>query len=294
MEQAYHRKQQSDFPEITERFIDLEKVFRSKSPRLAKLIPGFFFTYLRKVIHEKEMNHFIYISRDLWGLQFVNAALEMFRIETIVINQNNIPASGRYVIAANHPLGGMEGMALMQVAGKVRQDIVFPVNDLLMNIPNLCELFIPINKHGSNAENIRLFNDTFASDVFILYFPAGLVSRKQSGQIRDLEWKKTFLTKAVAYKRDIIPVHIAGRNSDFFYNLSNLRKRLGIKANIEMLYLVDEMYNLKDKKIRITFGQPIPYQVFDKRKNDLEWAATIKEHVYQLENEPDKKFIYSI
>jgi putative hemolysin len=236
------------------------------------------------------MNDFIYRNRDYWGLDYAAAILRDFRITTEVTKNRYFPPEGRYLVASNHPLGGMDGIALIHEAGKVRRDIVFPVNDLLMNLPNLYELFIPINKHGSNAENINLFNEAFASEILILYFPAGLVSRKNRGSIRDVEWKKTFLTKAKAYNRDIIPVYISGRNSNFFYNLANLRKKLGIKANIEMLFLVNEMYKFKDKKISITFGKPIPIGKFDSSKSDHEWAALLREHVYKLALDPDLEF----
>lgn len=255
-----------------------------------KMIPGFVFAYLRRVIHQEEVNAALYEFRELYGLDFVNAILNRFGVIVETIGQDTLPAKGRYLIASNHPLGGLDGMALMREIGKVRTDFLFPVNDLLMNLPNLRELFIPINKHGSNSDNIRLFNETFASDTLLLYFPAGLVSRKQNGKIIDLEWKKTFISKAIQYKRDIIPVHISGRNTDFFYNLANCRKMLGIKSNIEMLYLVDEMFRQKDKIIRITFGRPIPVRVFDKRYSHAQWANLLKEHVYDLEVSPESSF----
>jgi putative hemolysin len=238
------------------------------------------------------LNDFIYTNKDNWGLDYVQAILEGFQITTRVINPPVLNPEGRFLIASNHPLGGMDGIALLHEAGKLKKDIIFPVNDLLMNLPNLYELFIPINKHGSNADNIRIFNETFSSGMLILYFPAGLVSRKSSGIIKDIEWKKTFLTKAKASGRDIIPVFISGRNTNFFYNMANFRKKLGIKANIEMLFLVDEMYKFKNKEIPITFGKPIPISVFDKNKTDQQWAALLREHVYKLENNPDQDFIF--
>lgn len=276
--------------EITKNFIDIEKVFSEKNPKLAGLIPGFIFSYLKRVIHQEEINDTIYTHRDKFGLAFLNEILDRFGVEVVTIGLENVSEKGRYLLASNHPLGGLDGMALMREIGKVRKDFLFPVNDLLMNLPNLKELFIPINKHGSNAENIRIFNETFASDHLLLYFPAGLVSRKQNGKIVDLEWKKTFLSKAIRYKRDIIPVFIDGRNSNFFYNLSNLRKKLGIKANIEMLYLVDEMYKQKDKTITIIFGKPIPYTVFDKRHSYGEWADILKQYVYAMGKDKDIDF----
>jgi putative hemolysin len=188
------------------------------------------------------------------------------------------------LIVSNHPLGGLDGMVLMHVIGKARPEIVFPVNDFLLFLPPLQPLFIPINKHGRNAENLALFDQTFASDKAILYFPAGLVSRKQKGgEIKDLEWKKTFITKSKKFQRDVLPVYISGKNSNFFYNLARFRRKLGIGANIEMLYLVDEMFRQKDKIIRVTFGEIIPYTTFDKSKTDTEWAAWVRDIVYGLE-----------
>jgi putative hemolysin len=185
----------------------------------------------------------------------------------------------------------------MREVAKIRTDFLFPVNDILMNLPNLKELFIPLNKHGSNAENVKIFNDSLESDNLILFFPAGLVSRKSKNGIVDLEWKKTFITKAVKFQRDIVPVHISGQNTGFFYNLANLRKKLNIKSNIEMLFLVDEMYKQKEKKITITFGKPIPVGVFDKRFAQSEWAEIVKNFVYQIgtgQKMVDENFDYLI
>ena len=284
------QKSRADFPEITEEFFNIRKIFTSKNARLAGILPVFFFSFLERIIHQDKMNAFIYENRNKWGLDFVEAILNYFKVSVQVINENNIPKEGRYLVVSNHPLGGMDGLALMDQIGRYRQDIIFPVNDLLMNIPNLYELFIPVNKHGSNAENLKIFNDTFASDTAILYFPAGLVSRMKRGVIKDLEWKKTFLSRAKAYERDIIPVHIEGRNSNFFYNLANLRKSLGIKANIEMLFLVNEMFKLKIKKLPITFGPVIPYSKFDRSKNDRQWAAELRDYVYTLGKDPKALF----
>ncbi len=274
----------------TEKLIDIEAVFRQKNPKLFKAIPGFVFSYLKRVIHQDQINTFIQHSKHLYGLDFVDAAIAEFNPTVILNGLGNIPLNDRIIVASNHPLGGLDGIALMQAVGKARPDISFPVNDILLYLDNLKPLFIPINKHGSNAENIRILNDTFAGDNVICYFPFGLVSRKKGGKIYDLEWKKTFLSKAKKYKRDIVPTHIAGRNSNFFYRLSNLRKQLGIKANIEMLYLVDEFFKQYNKEIIITFGQPIDYKVFDKSKSDLEWATQLRNFVYKLGKNPKENF----
>jgi putative hemolysin len=262
--------------------IDVEAVIASKSKNLARFIPGFLVNYLKRTIHQDEINAAITGNQDKLGLPFIDEMLKIFGVNVKTSGIENLDRNGRYIIAANHPLGGLDGMALMKVAGAVNPNIVFPVNDLLMNLPNLTPMFIPVNKHGSNIQNVRVMDETFASDKWMLYFPAGLCSRKQKGKILDLQWKKTFITKARQHQRDIIPTHIDGRNSDFFYNLANIRKFLRIRANIEMLYLPDEMFNQRTKGMVITFGKPVPWQTFDKRFSDGVWADLMKEHVYEI------------
>ena len=219
--------------EIPERLIDIEALFASKNQKLLRFIPKFILSYLKRITHQEEINGYIWRNRDKIGLPFVDAILKEFGVKIEVIDKRTIcdQLSGRLIVASNHPLGGLDGMALMSVLGKIRPDIVFPVNDLLMNVPGLRPLFIPINKHGRNTENAQLIDQSFASGKMILYFPAGLVSRKQringKMEIRDLEWKNTFIKKAKKYQRDIIPVYVAGRNSEWFYNLADGGKNWG-------------------------------------------------------------------
>jgi putative hemolysin len=273
-----------------EKRIDIESVIKEKNPYLAKVLPGFILRYLKRIIHQDEINDFLQKAGNKMGLEFVDEALKEFKPQITLVGLENLAASKRIVVASNHPLGGLDGLALMQAIGKVRKDIQFPVNDILLYIDNLKPLFVPINKHGSNAENIRIFNDTFLGEAVVSYFPFGLVSRKYKGIIRDLDWKKTFLSKAKKFHRDIVPTHISGRNSDFFYNLSNFRKKIGVKANIEMLYLVDEFYQQKNQQLKITFGKPIPWQLFDRRYNDMVWAEKMRGFVYFLEKNPEAVF----
>lgn len=271
-------------------FIDVANVIERKSPSLRKRLPGFVINYLRRIVHENELNEFLALYGHLEGIPFIEGALSFMNTTVHVQGLEHIPEKGKVIVASNHPLGGLDGLALMMTVAKRRNELVFPVNDILMNVKNLEPLFIPINKHGSNTENIQIINDTFASDKVICYFPAGLVSRKRKGIIKDLEWHPTFITKAKRFKRDIIPTHISGRNSNFFYNLANLRKLLRIKANIEMLYLVDEFHKQKNKSITITFGKPISYQVFDHRFTRQEWASKMHDFIYRLEDDPDAEF----
>ncbi|MGA3012691.1 MAG: 1-acyl-sn-glycerol-3-phosphate acyltransferase [Bacteroidales bacterium] len=280
--------------EITADFIDVKALFAAKNPRLLKIIPGFIFTLIKKIVHQDTFNGYIYKHRDKFGLPFVSSILKEFGANIVVMDSTGkifndadlstaIPSTNRFLIVSNHPLGGFDGLTLMHVVGQSRSDIIFPVNDLLMYIPGLKPLFIPINKHGKNTENVEIIHQTFASDKTILYFPAGLVSRKQKGgKILDPEWKKTFVTRAKRYHRDIIPVYISGRNTNFFYNLANLRKKLRIKSNIEMMLLPHEMLRQNNKTIRIVYGEPIPWTSLDHTHSDSEWVQIIKDKVYNL------------
>lgn len=270
--------------------INIRKVLKEKNPALYKMVPNFLIEYLRRIVHEESINNFLKRTEGHHGLEFIDDIMDEFKFSAKVVGMENIPAEGRYLVASNHPLGGLDGIALIQQLGKKREDILFPVNDILMHVAGLRDFFIPVNKHGSNADNIRILNDSFASDKAMLFFPAGLVSRKNKGIVADLEWKKTYITKCRKYERDIIPCHISGLNSKFFYRLANIRKKLGVKANIEMLYLVDEFYKQKNNRITITFGKPVSYQFFDKRKSDKEWASSMREHIYQLSVKPDMDF----
>ncbi len=270
-------------------FVDVDKLFRTKGKKLYPIIPKFIIKFIKRIIHENELNFVMSKYEDKNGLDFLNLILhEFFTVEIEVRNPENIPTHGRYIVASNHPLGGLDGMALMHEIGKKRKDFKFITNDILLELKNLKELFAPVNKHGrNNQESVKLLDELYQSDELVLIFPAGLVSRKQKGGIiKDLEWKKSFITRALRYKRDIIPVHIEGRNSSFFYNLAMWRKRLGIKLNIEMLYLPDEMFKQADKKMVITFGRPIPYTMFTHSKNNHQWAQWVKDYVYGMANQP--------
>lgn len=267
----------------TEKFIDVEKVIGGKSVRLLKVLPRFVIRYLKRIIHEDEINLILSQHGQKQGVEFIDAVLKLMEVTYRVEGIENISAEGRYLFASNHPLGGLDGIILIHLLGQKYPDVKFPVNDLLMHLAQLHSVFIPVNKHGAQlSENARLLEQAYASNTQILYFPAGLCSRKQKGQIEDLEWKKSFITKAVKHQRDIVPVFFSGRNSNFFYNLARMRGSLGIKANIEMLYLVDEMFKQKGKSITVRIGKPIPYQKFDSSRTPQIWATWVKKKVYEM------------
>ena len=264
--------------------IYIEQLFRSKNPGVAKMIPGFIYSYLKKVIHQDDINDFITRYGDRKGLDFSDAILEYLHVSYQVIGEANLPSpDGRYIFVSNHPLGGPDGIILISFLGTRYPELKFPVNALLLNLKNLNNIFLPVNKHGAQAKDaVSALEDAYASDCQMIMFPAGLVSRKQQGIIQDLEWQKSFVSKAIQHRRDIVPIFIDGRNSNFFYNLANFRKKIGLKANIEMLYLPDETFKQRNRTFTLYIGQPIEWESLDKSKKPIEWAQEIKRKVYLL------------
>lgn len=264
--------------------IDIKQVLRQKAPSAARKIPGFMVDYLIRTVHQDELNEILRRYHDKDGVAFMQELIGYFDLNLELVNEENIPAEGRYIFASNHPLGGLDGICLSAIiGGRFDGKIRYLVNDLLLYLSNLRSIFVPINKHGAQGKkNAELIEKAYASDNQIITFPAGLCSRKQNGKIQDTEWKKSFIQKAVEYRRDIVPVFFEGRNSNFFYRLANMRKALGIKMNYEMIYLPDEMFNSKHKTYSIHFGKPIPWQTFDSSRKPAEWAEWVKEIVYNL------------
>ncbi len=263
--------------------VNVRRIFHNKNPKMARMLPGFIYSYLEKIVHQDDINDFLARHGHKYGVDFARGVIEDFNISLEVKGEENIPVDKRCIFASNHPYGGFDGILLMEVMSRYYSEFRVLANDILMNIENLAPLFLPVNKHGrQGAQSASQLNDAYLSDIQIVTFPAGLVSRRISGQIVDLEWKKNFITKAVQYKRDVVPVHCTGRNSSFFYGLANFRKLIGIKANIEMLYLVDETWKHKNEKVTISFGKPIPYETFDHSKTPAKWARWVKEQAYAL------------
>lgn len=263
--------------------INIEEIVAQKSKSTAKRIPKFVFNYIKKIIHQDELNDFFGKYGDLKGVEFTDQVLEYLNIKYEIKGIENLPKAGRYIFASNHPLGGADGIMLISLLGK-KYDIKFPVNDVLLNVKSLDNVFLAINKHGKQGrKTTEILSKAFESDCQIIIFPAGLVSRKQfGGEIKDLEWKKTFISKAIQTQRDIIPVRVSGRNSNFFYNIANIRKFLGIKINLEMLYLVNEFTKHRNKTFTITFGEPISYKSLNRDHSQKTWAEIIRQKVHSL------------
>lgn len=268
---------------MSKKFIDVEKALSDKNPALLRWMPSFVLSYIKRVVHEDWMNEVLAKTNHLHGIDFASGLIREFQVEVELVGGERVPKTGGVILAANHPLGGVDGIAMIHAIGQIRPDIRFIVNDILMNFENFKPIFIPVNKFGKNSQQAAaLVEQAYAEGYAVLIFPAGLVSRKFEDGIRDLEWKKSFVAKAKKYKKDILPCFISGNNSKFFYNLAHWRKKLGIKANVEMFYLADEMYKQRGQKVVIQVGELIPYQSLDSSKSESQWAEHIKKLVYDI------------
>lgn len=272
--------------ESIEKTIDIEKILRNKMGKKARYVPRFVISWLKKIIHEDEVNRFLWENRKLEGTEWLTACVQYLDMTLDIVGAENLPDKhdGKlYTFVSNHPLGGQDGVSLGSIIGQHYDGkFRYLVNDLLLNLPGLKPVSIGINKTGRQSRDFpRMVEAGFNSDNHLLMFPAGLNSRKINGEIHDLPWKKTFITKSVETHRDVVPIHFSGRNSKRFYRIAKFSDRW-LPFNLAMLFLVDEMYRNVGKTFRITIGKPIPWQTFNKTKSPMEWAKFVEDRVYGL------------
>ncbi|MEZ5070145.1 MAG: glycerol acyltransferase [Bacteroidales bacterium] len=272
--------------------IVLRDLFMDKNPSLARWIPGFVYRMLSRILRIDFMNYpILYEHGYKKDAAFAKASIEAFGVSLEVRGKENLPKGDRYLFVAQPSLGGFDGMMIISELCDEYRHVKVLVNDLLMNIRNMDGIFVPINKHGGQAkDNVKRINDIFASDEQVMSFPAGLVSRRSGGVIEDKTWQKNFIAKARQTQRDVVPIHVSGRNSNFFYNLANIRKFLGIKANLEMFFLPNESYKHRNKHFVLTFGKSIPWETFDSRRTPAEWAELVRQYTYRLAGNPEEEF----
>ena len=267
--------------------IDIDGILDSKAGSKARFVPGFVRTWLKNIAHQDEVNEFLESAGTKQGVPWLDAVMEFLDVTLDVHGAENLPDDSdgrRFTFVSNHPLGGPDGIAIGQILGH-RYDgrIRYLVNDLLMNLHGLAPLCVPINKTGKQSRDFpRLVEAAFGSDNHIIMFPAGLCSRREKGMIHDLPWNKTFITKSIETQRDVVPIHFGGSNSDRFYRVANIGKRLGLKFNIAMLFLADETFRNRHKTFSVHIGRPIPYQTFQSDKKPAEWARWVEDQVYKL------------
>ncbi|MFT5860501.1 MAG: putative hemolysin [Flavobacteriaceae bacterium] len=266
-----------------DKFIDVEKIISDKNPKALKWMPRFILRYLKRIIHERDINTFLAESVDKKNTEFCHEVVKYLNLTVEVENIERIPKDGKICLVMNHPLGGVDAMILVSALDGHRDDLKFIVNDILMNLTNLSEIFVGVDKKSKvRGEAHKKVTDLFKSDSTVCIFPAGLVSRKIKGKVQDLEWKKAFVTNSKNSDRTIIPIFIEGKLSKFFYRLSNVRKFFGIKANIEMLYLANELYKQQNATIKFIVGEPIEHDMIHGTKKDRATTEKIRARVYAL------------
>ena len=273
--------------QITEKTIDIDNILKDKMGAKAKWVPRPLVSWLKRVIHQDQVNAYLWDSRNKVGTDWLEECVRYLQMTLEIKGMENLPSKddGRlYTIVSNHPLGGADGVALGAIIGRhFDSRFRYLVNDLLMNLPGLAPLCIPINKTGHQSRNFpAMVKAGFESQYHMLMYPAGICSRRQKdGTIRDIPWSKTFIQKSVEYHRDVVPIHFGGQNSPFFYKLANFSDKY-LPFNLAMIYLVDEMYKNVGKTFEVRIGKPIPWQTFDKSKTPRQWAQYVQDIVYKL------------
>ncbi|EFV04459.1 hypothetical protein [Segatella salivae] len=279
--------------ESVEKTIDIKRILKDKMGSKARFVPCFLVAWLKKIIHEDEVNRFLWENRNLKGTEWLTACVQYLDMTLDIVGAENLPDKNDgklYTFVSNHPLGGQDGVSLGSIIGRHYDGkFRYLVNDLLLNLPGLKPVSIGINKTGKQSRDFpRMVEAGFNSDNHLLMFPAGLNSRRINGEIHDLPWKKTFITKSVETHRDVVPIHFSGQNSKRFYRIAKFSDRY-LPFNLAMLFLVDEMYRNVGKTFRITIGKPIPWQTFNKTKTPMEWANFVEERVYALSSNDNKE-----
>lgn len=267
--------------------IDLDKVLEGKMGAKARYVPRFLRQWLKNLIHQDEINAIVERAGDRQGADWIQYCLDELDVRIEIHGVENLPqkeTAEQYTFVSNHPLGGLDGLALGMVLGRhFDGKVKFLVNDLLMNVEALAPLFVPINKTGKQSRNLpKLVDDCFAGKHAVIMFPAGLCSRSNKGIIHDLPWRKTFVAKSRQSNRSVVPVYFSGQNSKRFYRIANWQKRLGIKFNFAMLFLPDEMFRNQHKTFHIVFGEPITHSTLTAEKSNQDWAQTIENKAYGL------------
>lgn len=262
--------------------LDINEVL---GPKLLKKLPRFAVNFLKRRIHQDEINDCIMHAKDYAGAGFFDEALKYIGITYRIRGEENLEPGKKYLFACNHPLGGPEALIIGSVFKQLYGDgFKVPTNQLLTHMKPLKEFFVPVNALGPRQSRDlgERITAMFSSDSQVLVFPAGMCARKIKGKVTEMPWKKMFITQARKHERDVVPVHMSGYNSRLFMFLTSLSKLLGLKVNMGMFLLVDELFNKAGQEFVITFGKPVPYSTFDKSRTDVQWAAEIKDQVELL------------
>ena len=263
--------------------INVEAQIRNSNSKLLKKLPRFIIKGLARISHQVEINRILTKYEDAVGVEFLPKVLGELNIKVEIEGLENLPDSGKCFFVSNHPFGIADGLDLTYTIAAKYGDLKAIGNEVFVLIPQLRPLIAAVNVFGTNPkEYLQSLDNVFNSEIPITHFPAGKVSRIINWKIRDDKWHKSFVSKSVSCKRDVVPFHFYGQNSSLFYAVFLLRKTFGIKANLELALLPHELFNKKNKTIRVKIGQPISHQTFDKSKSHQEWADYVQNLVYGM------------
>ena len=267
------------------KYINVEKTIKESNSKLLNKLPGFIVKLIVKIIKQKEINRFLNKHSDSIGRDFLIKIIEEYNIKIEVEGKENLPENGKCIFVANHPFGLIDGLVLTYVISEKYGSLKAIANDAFMLIPQLHPFIAAVNVfEGSSKEYLKALDETYYTEVSITHFPAGEVSRLYKGKVQDTKWQKSFITKSIASKRDIVPIYFYGRNSILFYTIFTLRRLFGINVNLELILLPREFFKKKNKTIKVKIGKPIPHQTFDKSLSHWDWAQNIRERLYRLSN----------
>lgn len=272
-------------------YIDITKIIRESDSKFLRKLPGFFILLIKKIIREKEINRILSECEGLEGFPFLEKMIKEFDLKLDIKGKQNLPESSRCIFAANHPFGVIDGLLITHTVAEKYGTLKAIGNDAFMFLQPLRPFIFAVNVFGTNTkERIAALDELYASSTAVTHFPSGEVSRKYNGKIQDCGWQKSFVSKAIAHRRNIVPIHFMGKNSRLFYFISALRKMIGIKLTLELILLPHEMFNKKGKKIAVRIGKPIQYEILDKRFTHQQWTDLIRSYTYTLGEKEEIEF----
>ena len=265
--------------------IDLDASIRGSKSDFLRRMPPFIVRWLERIIKQEEMNRILTKYKDCHGVEFHRKVIQELNLTIEAEGLENLPENGHCFFVANHPFGILDGLTLTKIVLEKYGDLRAIGHDAFMLIPNLRPYIAQVNVYGQTArQSVQALEAIYASEVPITHFPSGMVSRREHGKVQDCAWQKSFITRAVSCKRDIVPFHFHGRNSLLFYTVNLLRRAVGLKLNLELALLPSEFFRKQNATVRVTIGKPISWQEFDHTRTAAEWAQEVKRRVYELGN----------
>lgn len=263
--------------------ISIDDMIRRRWPRAAACMPRAAVRALEHCLCVDRLNDYIVGHAHLPTAEFLHGFLSSLQVTYSVEGLDSLRSDGRYIMASNHPFGGLDGVILAATMIDRFGDVGVVVNDLLSEIRPLSGIWIPVNTHGAQrSDNVRRYDEVMRSDKPVVTFPAGLCSRRIAGRVRDTRWHPSFVKRAIMHGRDIVPVYVDGQLSDAFYRMAAMRRRLGIGVNLEMLRLPSEMYAQRGQHISIRIGKPLSCHDIRHSESTHDVCRQVRDKVYEM------------